>query len=152
MESLQCGGCNPFSSNSIVFNENRITSLITELSQLTLTLAFKWAFTLNEGECESEFLPPANEVWGKVIFSQACVKNSVHKGGAWSQGGSAPGGCLVLGGSAPRGVCSQGVFSRGGAGGDPPGMATAAGGKHHTGMHSCFWSLSLLSVYVNCCL
>ena len=26
-------------------------------------------------------LPPANEVWGKVIFSQACVKNSVHSGG-----------------------------------------------------------------------
>ena len=27
-----------------------------------------------------EFLPPANEVWGKVIFSEACVKNSVHRG------------------------------------------------------------------------
>ena len=27
------------------------------------------------------FLPPANEVWGKVIFSVACVKNSVHSGG-----------------------------------------------------------------------
>ena len=26
------------------------------------------------------FLPPANEVWGKVIFSEACVKNSVHGG------------------------------------------------------------------------
>ena len=26
------------------------------------------------------FLPPANEVWGKVIFSEACVKNSVHRG------------------------------------------------------------------------
>ena len=25
-------------------------------------------------------LPPANEVWGKVIFSEACVKNSVHSG------------------------------------------------------------------------
>ena len=24
-------------------------------------------------------LPPANEVWGKVIFSEACVKNSVHR-------------------------------------------------------------------------
>ena len=32
-------------------------------------------------------LPPANEVWGKIIFSQACVKNSVHRGvpgpGGW---------------------------------------------------------------------
>ena len=99
---------------------------------MTLTLAFKWAFTLNEGECESEFLPPAKEVWGKVIFSQACVKNSVHRGvpgprgvcsggGAWSWGALLPGGLL-----------------RGEAGGDHPGMATAAGGKHHTGMHSCF--------------
>ena len=26
-------------------------------------------------------LLPVNEVWGKVIFSQACVKNSVHRGG-----------------------------------------------------------------------
>ena len=26
------------------------------------------------------FLPPANEVRGKVIFSEACVKNSVHGG------------------------------------------------------------------------
>ena len=39
------------------------------------------------------FLPPANEVWGKVIFSQVCVKNSVHRGvpdlgGACSWGGA----------------------------------------------------------------
>ena len=27
-------------------------------------------------------LPPANDVWGKVIFSEACVKNSVHRGGS----------------------------------------------------------------------
>ena len=26
------------------------------------------------------FLPPANEVRGKAIFSEACVKNSVHRG------------------------------------------------------------------------
>ena len=30
---------------------------------------------------ERRYLPPANEVWGKVIFSVACVKNSVHRGG-----------------------------------------------------------------------
>ena len=28
-----------------------------------------------------QYLPPANEVWGKVIFSEACVKNSVHRVG-----------------------------------------------------------------------
>ena len=30
---------------------------------------------------------PANEVWGKVIFSEACVKNSVHGGGGGGGGG-----------------------------------------------------------------
>ena len=32
------------------------------------------------GGKKSSLLPPANEVWGKVIFSEACVKNSVHRG------------------------------------------------------------------------
>ena len=70
-----------------------------------------------------QFLPPANEVWGKVIFSQACVKNSVHGGGV----------------SAPGGVCSQGVSApEGGAWWrPPPGTAAAAGGTHPTGMHFC---------------
>ena len=68
---------------------------------------------------------------------------------------SAPGGggCLLLGvsvsgGSAPGGVCSRGGLLPGGCllwgcllpggCGDPPEMATAAGGTHPTGMHSCY--------------
>ena len=105
-------------------------------------------------------LPPANEVWGKVIFSQACVKNSVHSG----QGGAIPaciaggipaclaaglqGGCLLPGVSAlgggfvPGGVCSWGESAlggsaRGGALWRPPGTDTAAGGMLPTEMHSC---------------
>ena len=27
-------------------------------------------------------LPPANEVWGKVIFSETCVSHSVNGGGS----------------------------------------------------------------------
>ena len=50
-------------------------------------------------------LPSANEVWGKVIFSEACVKNSVRGGvcssGVPGPGGSAPGG--VPGGNPPDG-------------------------------------------------
>ena len=44
---------------------------------------------------------------------------------------------------APRGVPAPegGACSRGGAGGDPLGTATAAGGTHPTGMHSC-WSVN----------
>ena len=47
-------------------------------------------------------------------------------------------GCLVLG------VCSWGVPGPSGSapggrsGGETPGMATAVGGTHHTGMHSCY--------------
>ena len=33
-------------------------------------------------------LPPANEVWGNVIFSEACVKNSVHSGGGGGESAS----------------------------------------------------------------
>ena len=57
------------------------------------------------------------------------------------------GGCLVPGGSAPGGVSAPGrVPASGGVGGllpggclveTPPGTATAAGGTHTTGMHSC---------------
>ena len=31
-----------------------------------------------------EFLPSANEVWDKVMFSEPCVSHSVHKGGGGS--------------------------------------------------------------------
>ena len=67
------------------------------------------------------FLPTANEVWGKVIFSEACVKNSVHGGGG---GSLLLGGCLVWGGGVP-----------------PHGTATAAGSTHPTGMHSFYTCL-----------
>ena len=88
---------------------------------------------------------------------------SVHRGGVWSRGCLVQGaggvwskgwGCLVLGGGVwsrgvpgPGGVWSQGgclVLGKGGlvpggwvSGGDPPRTATAAGGTHPTGMHSC---------------
>ena len=35
----------------------------------------------NQDKFQQSFLPPANQVWRKVIFSVACVKNSVHRGG-----------------------------------------------------------------------
>ena len=57
----------------------------------------------------SRFLPPANELWGKVIFSEACVENSVHKG--WRGWVSAAGEVSALG-EVPGpgwGVCFQGI-------------------------------------------
>ena len=52
------------------------------------------------------------------MFTGVCL--STGGGGAWS------GGCLLRRGGPPRVP-----------GGDPPGTATAAGGTHPTGMHSC---------------
>ena len=60
------------------------------------------------------------------IFTPVC--HSVHREGACSRGG-----CLLLGGGVPApGGPAQGV-----PGEDPPRTATAAGGTHPTGMHSC---------------
>ena len=87
----------------------------------------------DDGSVRRLFLPPANEVWGKVIFSEACVKNSVYRGvGAWSggvpgrgvpgpRGVLGPRGCLVLGRvpgprgmPGPMGAWSQEVTGTGG--------------------------------------
>ena len=54
------------------------------------------------------------------MFSQACVKNSVRGGRAW-QGGMCGRGCVH-----GMEACVAGE------------TATAAGGMHPTGMHSCF--------------
>ena len=53
--------------------------------------------------------------------------------GVCGGGGACSWGCLLPGG----GACSRGPAPRGVPGGDPPWMATAAGGMHPTGMHSC---------------
>ena len=83
-----------------------------------------------------------NEVLAKVIFSQACVKNSVHGGGSskflggvlqifgrgvlqFFLGGSSR---FFWGGRSP-------VFWRGG--GSPPEYGQRSAGTHPTGMHSC---------------
>ena len=102
--------------------------------------------------------------WGKLIFSEACVKNSVLQRGGLVLGGMVQGvpgpgvvyswvGGLVPGGAWSRGgglvleggACSRGVWSQGGGipacteADSPPGeAATAADRTHPTGMHSCF--------------
>ena len=83
--------------------------------------------------------PPRGEVEGDL----ARGVSRPTPGGVCSGGGvPAPGG-LLWGRSAARGVpvlegaCSKGGLLPGGCG-DPPGTATAAGGTHPTGMHSCF--------------
>ena len=58
--------------------------------------------------------------FAKVMFLFLSVSHSVHRG-VCSRG------CLVLGGAGPGGVCLV----------ETPRTATAAGGTHPTGMHSC---------------
>ena len=85
---------------------------------------YEYIFALgtNETRCSLLYIYHPQRSWGKVIFSQASVILSTG-------GFLVPGGCLVLGGVVPG---PWGV-----PGGDPPGTATAAGGTHPTGMHSC---------------
>ena len=78
-------------------------------------------------------LPPAKKVWGKVIFSVACVKNSVHgRGSASVHAGIPPGAGIPQSKHPPPGA-------------DPPNAEHAgrygqqAGGTHPTGMQSCFF-------------
>ena len=54
--------------------------------------------------------------WGKVIFSEVCVKNSVHREGACVAGGMhGKGGACVAGGHVWWGACmAGGVRGRGG--------------------------------------
>ena len=47
--------------------------------------------------------------WGKVIFSEACVKNSVHRGVCMAGGHARRGGCVV------GGMCGRGCLCGGGA-------------------------------------
>ena len=94
---------------------------------------------MNIAFLQKKFLPPANEVWGKVMFSQVFV---CPREGGWlprirsymTRGHLPP----------PGGSASEGVCIRGGGWIDPPrdtwdttGYGQQAGGTHRTEMHSC---------------
>ena len=82
------------------------------------------------------FLPPATKLGQGYIFTGVC--DSVHReGGACSQGGSAPRGSAPGVVPGRGGILLPGGLLRGGAWWRPPQTATAAGGTHPTGMHSC---------------
>ena len=87
------------------------------------------------------FSPPADEVWGQGnVFTGVfdSVDRGVHgpggcmvPGGAWSRG------CMVPGVHGPGGAWSWGLVHGPGGLVETPPTATAAGGTHPTGMHSC---------------
>ena len=71
--------------------------------------------------------------WGKVIFLEACVKNSVHGGGGGGRGGRA-----WRGGGIAWWVASVAGGVHGGGEGACMANSQSAGGTHPTGMHSCY--------------
>ena len=73
------------------------------------------------------YLPPTNEVWGKVIFSVACIKNSVHRGVSASvhTGIPHPPEQTPPPDQAPPSAVHAGRYGQ------------QAGGMHPTGMQSC---------------
>ena len=86
--------------------------------------------------CKNILLPPATKLGQGNIFTSVCQEFCSR--GVCSWGCLLPGGCLVWGDLVPGGACSMGVPApRGGAWWRPPRTATAAGGTHPTGMHSC---------------
>ena len=134
-------------SRTVTLDLLRTYFLVMSLSQLvSMKISIQFYRSL--------FIPPANEIWGKVICLQACVcpqGGCLVPGGACSErglvwGGACSwgiwsGGCLVLGGCLlPGGSGPGGMPAPGGAWWRPPTpwMATAAGGTHPTGMHSCY--------------
>ena len=78
------------------------------------------------------------------MFSQACVKNSVHGGGGVWQGACVAGGMHGREHAWPGDVHGRGAYVVGGAcmvGGCMAGeMTIAEGHTHPTGMHSCLIS------------
>ena len=105
--------------------------------QLIIARLFKNMLTLCKTRKQTIILlPSTNEVWGQGnMFTGVCLSTAgVCPGGGWSQGDGWSRGWLV-----PRGGAWSGRESGLGVpGGDPPRTATAAGGTHPTGMHSCY--------------
>ena len=95
-------------------------------------------------------LLPATKLGQGSIFTAVCDSDHrvdapgpggtwIREGGAWS-GGAGCRGCLVPEGPGSGG---GGLVLREGCLVETPRMATAAGGTHPTGMHSCFPDCSL---------
>ena len=79
------------------------------------------------------YLPPANEVCEGYVFTGVCLSTGgcLLLGGGASSPGAAPGGVPAPGGACCGGSGPGGTWWR------SPWTATAEGGTHPTGMHSC---------------
>ena len=84
-----------------------------------------------------------NEVLAKVIFSQVCVKNSVHKGGYLTRHPPRPGRYPPGTRHPPR----PGRYPPNQAGTPPPGTADS-GIRSTFGRYACYWNAFLFNIQV----
>ena len=114
---------------------------VAVVSMLSLFHFFKLSESIS-----THFYRPQTKFGARYYFN-TCL-SFCSRGGGWSQGGHGPGGvpgpggCLVPGalvpwGAGPGGYLVLGGLLQGGCLVETPQMATAAGGTHPTGMHSC---------------
>ena len=74
--------------------------------------------------------------WDKVIFSEACVKNSVHRGGMHGKGAYMVGGVCGRGCAWQGGMCSRGACMTGGMHGRGCAWQGVHGGSVHCRGHA----------------
>ena len=86
----------------------------------------------------SKLLPPANEVWGKVMFLHLCV--------ILFTGGSASEGVCIQGGLHPGGSASRGSASEGEGVGQIPPQIGYYGTRSTSGWYASYWNAFLCLV------
>ena len=104
-----------------IFFVSKLLMVMFKSSVTTSTCAFNEQFLLH--------LYRPQRSWGKVIFSEACVENSVHRGG----GLCVAGGVWGMRGTCGRGMHGEGVHGRGAC------MAGGMHGRGHAWQGACVW-------------
>ena len=87
----------------------------------------------------TNLLPPANEVWSKVIISQACVSHSVHVEGE----GAVLSRDIILSRRCHEGMCHVGGAVKGGANKS----SAVKGTPLPVGQQESYWNAFLLCTY-----
>ena len=113
-------------------------------------MGIRTLFTFHAGKDQRKLLPPANEVWGKVMFLHLSVSHLLT------------GGCIpaCTGADTPWADISQHALGQTPPGQTYPSMhwadtprqtTPAVDGRHPTGMHSCrfFFCVRFLSVWMH---
>ena len=83
--------------------------------------------------------------WGKVIFSEACVKNSAHRGGMRGRGVVHGGGAYIVGGMHGRGHAWQGGMCGGGHTWQGGGMHGRGGRAWQGGVRGRYYEIRSMS-------